>query len=176
MKEQEFATCTCNVCSQRIEFPRTHTGESINCPHCKAFTLLFIPPVKRKASMIRKTESGFKGGIEEILSGWAAVFFALSGILLVVTMIAFAVPMNGELSGFYAIAGIAGSVAGIITSIILNTIAEIVRIQKKANGLPYSGKISEAKPAIKTSPVCSLCRVTVTEHMSSCPACSAEFQ
>jgi hypothetical protein len=37
--------CTCNHCSERLEFDAENTGETIPCPHCGLETILFIPEV-----------------------------------------------------------------------------------------------------------------------------------
>jgi hypothetical protein len=36
--------CNCQYCNGHIAFPAEMAGQSINCPHCKLETLLFIPP------------------------------------------------------------------------------------------------------------------------------------
>jgi hypothetical protein len=35
--------CTCNTCSERIEFEAGNAGSTIQCPHCGVDTVLFVP-------------------------------------------------------------------------------------------------------------------------------------
>ncbi len=42
--EQKWTVCTCNNCAGHLEFDATRAGETIQCPHCKLDTVLFIPP------------------------------------------------------------------------------------------------------------------------------------
>jgi hypothetical protein len=39
------AECSCQHCSGRIAFPSEASGQSVECPHCKGETLLFLPPL-----------------------------------------------------------------------------------------------------------------------------------
>src|SRR5271169_2795015 len=43
-----YTVCTCNLCNGKIEYDATHAGETIQCPHCKAETVLFVPKVARE--------------------------------------------------------------------------------------------------------------------------------
>ena len=36
-----WVTCTCNVCSGKLEFEAVHAGTTIQCPHCGMDTILF---------------------------------------------------------------------------------------------------------------------------------------
>jgi len=42
--EAPLATCPCNNCSGHIQFEVIQAGQTVECPHCKLETLLFIPP------------------------------------------------------------------------------------------------------------------------------------
>ncbi|HZL13258.1 MAG TPA: DUF6232 family protein [Verrucomicrobiae bacterium] len=37
------STCTCNLCSNQIEFESNAAGQTVACPHCGMDTMLFIP-------------------------------------------------------------------------------------------------------------------------------------
>ena len=39
-----IAKCSCQQCSGHIDFPAEMSGQTVECPHCKLETLLFIPP------------------------------------------------------------------------------------------------------------------------------------
>jgi hypothetical protein len=36
--------CSCNICSQHLEFDQSAAGSTVACPHCGMDTVLFIPP------------------------------------------------------------------------------------------------------------------------------------
>jgi uncharacterized protein YbjQ (UPF0145 family) len=38
-----WTVCTCNNCSEHLEFDPSNAGETIQCPHCKLDTVLFVP-------------------------------------------------------------------------------------------------------------------------------------
>jgi len=38
-----WIVCTCNNCSEHLEFDASNAGETIECPHCKLDTVLFVP-------------------------------------------------------------------------------------------------------------------------------------
>ena len=48
MSEPNFVTCNCNVCSGRIEFEVAHAGVTVQCPHCKMDTVLFLGEMPEK--------------------------------------------------------------------------------------------------------------------------------
>ena len=39
--------CSCNNCSEHLEFDESAAGSTVACPHCGMDTVLFIPPVER---------------------------------------------------------------------------------------------------------------------------------
>jgi hypothetical protein len=41
--ESPLATCLCNNCSGHIQFEVIQAGQTIECPHCKLETLLYVP-------------------------------------------------------------------------------------------------------------------------------------
>jgi Zn finger protein HypA/HybF involved in hydrogenase expression len=47
---QKWTRCTCNHCSGHLEFDAAHAGETIQCPHCKLDTVLFVSPGAEKPS------------------------------------------------------------------------------------------------------------------------------
>ncbi|MCO4320696.1 hypothetical protein [Aliidiomarina quisquiliarum] len=65
------------------------------------------------------------------------------------------------IAAFFLIVGIAG--AG----------ADILRLLKKQNGLPFGGHIPKTEPICTFT--CSECSATVYESSSSCPSCKAKF-
>lgn len=44
-----FAKCRCQVCNSGIEFEAARAGETVECPHCKMETVLFVPPPGERA-------------------------------------------------------------------------------------------------------------------------------
>jgi hypothetical protein len=46
--EANLVTCRCRNCDGHLEFDASRAGESVECPHCKLETMLFVPPVSEK--------------------------------------------------------------------------------------------------------------------------------
>jgi hypothetical protein len=46
--------CTCQLCNGHIAFPTEAVGQTIECPHCKLKTLLFVPSVTKPPPLVRK--------------------------------------------------------------------------------------------------------------------------
>jgi hypothetical protein len=47
-----FSKCKCNNCSESVEFPIEMARQSVECPHCKLETVLFLPPREPEAPKI----------------------------------------------------------------------------------------------------------------------------
>jgi hypothetical protein len=162
MSEPTLAVCKCNNCSGNLEFEVEHDGETIQCPHCKMDTVLYSNPIQEKtAKIIRKTFYK-SGGIESRLSETGRTLFILSLI-----------------SGIYCIyfglfVGIAVMVCGYVNWTIFKAIAEIIRLLKKSNGLPFSGEISQSNNPYQKL-FCSACEAEVPFEKSMCTKCSATF-
>jgi ribosomal protein S27AE len=45
--DQALSSCSCNVCSAKIEFDPSRAGHTIPCPHCGMDTILFVQPPKK---------------------------------------------------------------------------------------------------------------------------------
>ena len=114
----------------------------------------------------------YSGGIEARLEGFGALF----GILAIIGLPA--ALYYGNTSGYrmvWAAAGISGLINGIGVWILFQGLANMIRLLKQQNNLPYSGKISAPKEE-KTMPfTCPECGEGVLESATSCPECECEF-
>ena len=103
------------------------------------------------------------GGMESKLEGaaWIALILGLGfgGWLALVTL------DEG------ALLGLAVAVPGWISWRILLGLAELIRLQKRANGLPYSGTISETREAMLQR--CPNCEAAHYET-DACPHCGRQ--
>lgn len=119
----------------------------------------------------------YRGGLEEKIEtlGWVLVvtsmFLAIGHGL--VTLFIYAITMQGvTLFGLIGTIAILG--AGIVTWVLFMTMAEFLRIQKKANGLPYSGLISAAYGFERFSKVCGKCDAMLHSEMQ-CDQCGCRL-
>lgn len=120
------------------------------------------PPAARSESKTTRripAKSHFHGGLEGMLDTTALLLMQTAVLAAVATLI---------------IAGVAGILPALLQVIgawlcylILRALAEHLRLQKKAQGLPYDGRISEAKEEITYA--CSECGAT----LYSTPRCDA---
>jgi len=75
----KFVTCPCQHCNGGIEFEATHAGESVDCPHCKLETILFVPRLpKPPPKLVAKPKKGWlkRNLLVSILIGLGLIFFA----------------------------------------------------------------------------------------------------
>ena len=102
-----------------------------------------------------------RGGMESVLdvSAWVVLILGLGfGVWLALVTLD-----EGALLGLVV------AVPGWIAWLLLKALAEIIRLQKRANGLPYSGSISETEEvALQRCPECDAAHYE-TEY---CPQCN----
>lgn len=116
------------------------------------------------------------GGVESSLESVGIFYFILSIFGLIACMIL----SNQEetkrigLSSLWIGIGIAAIAQGIIFSIIFRAGAEIVRLLKRLNGLPYAGSISETTGETK-SYLCSDCGAQASVVDKVCTQCGAKL-
>ena len=110
----------------------------------------------------------YTGGLESQLDGIAAILFWLGVIAGVVAVI---LSIEYDVSLF---SGVAVFLSAVVTWAILRALAELVRLQKKANGLPYAGQISEARPNIIYR--CDGCNEVVHENDRVCASCGGTLK
>jgi hypothetical protein len=79
----KWAVCTCNNCSGHLEFDVSNAGETIQCPHCKLDTVLFIPQIPL---------APHKGGLASSAKGW----LLLGGVLIAGLLLAVFVPTRRD--------------------------------------------------------------------------------
>jgi hypothetical protein len=93
----------------------------------------------------------YYGGIEGNLSGWGKFILGTCIILGIVCFVVSGSTGRGYsadkwsvsvFSGFWISVGIGTIIQGIVLYLFLSALAEIIRLLKKSNGLPYSGQIS----------------------------------
>jgi DNA-directed RNA polymerase subunit RPC12/RpoP len=172
----KWSTCPCNVCSAHLEFETDHAGTTIQCPHCNAETVLFVPPPAPVAAQARKPSRPFRAfeteprrGLENTLEG-AGIFMAWLGLLGGIGMIWAAVSTENLILGLL---GAVAIVQGFVLCIVLEAFAEVLRLLKKSQGLPYSGYISEGGHLKDYR--CSVCKHHILEDTPQCPGCGAKF-
>lgn len=105
------------------------------------------------------------------------IFYLVISVVAGVVLIAFTASQSGNMSSYsYFLSGIAIGIAlqGIIFWVLLKAGAEIIRLLKKQNGLPYEGEIStvyEEAPQV----TCNACGTSVSPDAKYCSSCGAEF-
>jgi hypothetical protein len=128
------------------------------------------------AKIVRKIV-GYRGGREGALVALAVCFLVLGFIAALVTIILGLAAGHVVMVLFPAAQYI---FIGIVLAVLFDAAAEVIRLLKKLNGLPYGGKISEARPT--EEPACSACQMPlylegpVRQDMSECPRCGASFE
>jgi len=133
--------------------------------------------------MVKKIEKiiGYYGGIENKLTGLAKLIlmFAIIGLIVSFVIAGNATRPSrfdgwGErgISYFWMLAGIVGLLYGILIYFVLSAGADIIRLLKKLNGIPYGGDISKASK--DTNYYCSACGKLV-HNESECPHCYKKF-
>lgn len=109
-------------------------------------------------------ESIFRGGLEGLLDGAAWTLLSL-GVLAAIVV----VPLF-RLWGLLAALGILAN--AFLLWLFLRALAELIRIQKKAAGLSYGGKITEAKESF--THLCSECGALLYLE-DRCDSCHREI-
>ncbi|MBD3652352.1 hypothetical protein [Kangiella sp.] len=126
------------------------------------------------ATKVKKT-IGHKGGLENLLSGLATLFLVI-GIVGAITVLLLSVDFNGRFSLLGLILGLIPVIGILVHGLFLYALcsagAEVLRLLKKQNGLPYGGNISGSDPIYEK--FCSECGVRVGER-DDCPSCKATF-
>jgi DNA-directed RNA polymerase subunit RPC12/RpoP len=117
------------------------------------------------------------GGIENQLDGVGIFFLIVSIIGLIVCIILSqeeTIKQTG-LSSFWIGLGIGVVAQGIIFWILLKAAAEVIRLLKKLNGLPYGGIISETYGS-GTQYTCTECGTPVAPDAKFCTNCGVNFE
>ncbi|MBI4548040.1 MAG: hypothetical protein HY707_08675 [Ignavibacteriae bacterium] len=150
--------------------------------------------------MSEKKESHV-GGIEGKMDVVATFYFGISISLLVICLIvsAFESSQKTGLSVFWLALGLISIAQGFISWILFRAGAEIIRLLKRLNNLPYGGEISRSKAApssIQKEPqqvnkfvlieertsskkvdsfFCNECKTEVPADATECPKCGTIF-
>ena len=142
---------------------------------------------------------GYSSGREATLSGLAGLYLFLGSAALVACVLVSGFwtkqsPYDGwgenGVSWFWIVAGVIGFFQGLVAYIVLNGIADTLRVAKKIAGLPYYGTISGCESGT-TVEVCSECGREIGDYRpidwdeirageagrqkDRCPHCKAEF-
>ncbi len=70
--------CSCQLCNGHIAFPTEAAGQTIECPHCKLETVLFVPSVTKPPPLVRRA------------------FLVALGIACLACILSFIRPSNGH--------------------------------------------------------------------------------
>ena len=185
--------CNCNTCSGHLEFDPAHVGMAIQCPLCGMETVLYEPTTSPAATppteetKPQKTASIVKGAytvgdtVERKLDSAGSILLGLGIAGAVIGLIAGIVllaNLDSERSASPAVMCFAFAIAcflqGYVFCVFFRGMAEMVRLLKKANGIKYSDKITEA--ATLTRWQCSRCSTpVVVANQKKCPECGSKF-
>jgi hypothetical protein len=117
------------------------------------------------------------GGIESKLDSVAGILLLLS-IIFLVAYIIFSLSHKYQDTGLSMILfgfGVVGLFQGIIAWVIFKAGADVIRLLKKLNGLPFAGVISATKPQNVTGYECTECHAPVAPDATACPKCGTKF-
>lgn len=135
-----------------------------------------------------KEQIGYTGGRESALSDLGAFFLWVGIIGFIAAVISAGFATREELheswaengfSGLWITVGIVSLVQGIAANVFCKAFADILRLLKKQNGVPYGGEISTAKPLYVYT--CSECGAdgppwVVDVKSDKCEKCGAAFE
>jgi DNA-directed RNA polymerase subunit RPC12/RpoP len=188
---QTWTVCTCTNCSGHLEFDASRAGETIQCPHCKHETTLFIPdkaekpPAEeptpksepKKAKLVEYTT--YRGGMESQLDvvGYVSLIFGVCGGFFSLFCAGISLTENADKKAvlFLFIVGIIALWQGFVFNTLFRGGAEVIRLLKKSNGLKFSGEVSP--PTISHGYRCSACGTWLAAgDLSKCNSCGAEFE
>lgn len=119
-----------------------------------------------------KLTTGYEGGKEGLLSAMAT-FFLIVGIAGSGACFTVSYWSDLDFTPFWVAMGIVVFVQGLFLYAVTGAGADILRLLKKQNGLPFGGQISEAEPICKFT--CSECSTVVDDIFNLCPNCKAKF-
>lgn len=128
-------------------------------------------------TIIKTSTTHWKGGIEQSLEGFAD-FFTFAGVLGCAGFFLLSLVASSSGFSFGAVVlgiGAAMLLGGLFARAVTRTLADLVRLQKKANGIPFSGRISEAKGRQTESLSCSACGAPIASVGKKCANCNAVF-
>lgn len=117
------------------------------------------------------------GGVESKLDGVGAFYLIISILGLIGCIIISqdeTVKQTG-LSSFWIALGLGAIAQGIIFWILFKAGAEVIRLLKKLNGLPYGGEISETE-GDGAEYNCTDCGAPVSQDSKFCTQCGANFE
>ena len=117
------------------------------------------------------------GGIESQQEGIGIFYLIISIISLIVCIFLTkdeTIKQTG-LSSFWIGLGIGVIAQGIIFWILFKAGAEIIRLLKKLNGLPYGGAISETYASV-TAYTCTECGAPTAPNAKYCTNCGVSFE
>lgn len=120
----------------------------------------------------KKKPSGYSGGKESLLSGMA-IFFLFLGVLGSSASFGISLWTDLEFGPAWGVLGVAIFVQGLFLYAITGAGADIIRLLKMQNGLPFGGKISEADTTYIY--LCSECGKKTDMYENFCSSCNVEF-
>ena len=117
------------------------------------------------------------GGIESLLDGVGTFYLTVSIIGLIVCIILSQEETikQTSLSSFWIGPGIGVIAQGIMLWILFKAAAEVIRLLKKLNGLPYGGVIAEIYGS-GTQYTCTECGTPVAPNAKFCANCGVKFE
>lgn len=115
------------------------------------------------------------GGIKSKLDGVGIFYWIASivGFIICIFLSQRKTIESDELSSFWIGFEVITLAQGIIFSIMFKAAAEVVRLLKKLNELPYGGEISELSFG---GYKCNECGASVNQNENICPLCGVSFE
>jgi hypothetical protein len=136
-----------------------------------------------------QTKEKFTGGLEGQMDAVGAFLLIVSIVALIASIsIANSDLYRGTgLSSIWIALGVVALVQGIVMLIVFRAGADVIRLLKKLNGMPYGGEIAEAKPVLSSDMSqasseemkffeCSECKTEVPANSKTCPKCGVKFE
>lgn len=170
-----FVTCECIHCNGKLEFESEHTGTRIKCPHCGKETVLSFLNESRQRDVAfyvkrswRTIRDSSEKPIEDRLENTGLVFVFI-GFLFALVMVCYGLSESNILVG---ISGIVIGLSGFVLRFVFSALAEIVRIQKKAANIVFSGHIS----GTKNEKYCENCEAEAKPYELICGRCKGVFR
>jgi Flp pilus assembly protein TadB len=116
------------------------------------------------------------GGVESLLQRYG-LFFAVMSIIIFVLLIIFSlrvIAQKAVLAALFIGIGVAALIQGLMLKTLFDAGAEVIRLLKRLNGLPYAGSISETEGEGKTF-FCTDCGEPVAIEQKFCTQCGAKL-
>jgi|GEM_PF-4286972 len=137
---------SCEKCNQNLVVDASAGGSTVSCPKCGQSVIVPLAKATAASPVVHT------GGIEGTLDSVGKFYLIVSIIGFVLFLNAAFVAKEGQ-GMFWVALGVTALAQGIILRILFQAGAEIIRLLKRLNGLPFGGQISETteQPSSSTS-------------------------